>query len=511
MSAVISGPRSLSRDEFLIRARKAAQGFAKLGLQRGDTIALFMRNEIAFLEGSFAANLIGAYAVPINWHATAEEAHYIFENSGARALVAHADLLPPLRAVLPAGAPLLVAPTPDEVRAAYGLAPSLCDVPDDLTNWNDWLENHEALPDLGILPPGSIIYTSGTTGNPKGVRRFPPTQAEFDAFNRRMGRMMFDNDFGEDIVALVPGPMYHSAPNGFSHLAVRRGGTLVIQPRFNPEEFLALVEKHRVTHTHLVPTMFVRLLKLPDAIKRNYDLSSLKFSVHAAAPCPPDVKRAMIGWWGPIIAEYYGSTETSAVSFCTSAEWLSHPGTVGRMIEGGQVRILDNDDKEMPAGETGEVYVHLVNGPRFTYHGDDEKRRSIERDGFITAGDVGYLDKDGFLYLSDRKKDMIISGGVNIYPAEIEAALLGLAGVHDCAVFGIPNDEFGETVCAIIEPESGVDLTMQQVRDYLRTRIAGFKVPRHIEFRNALPREDSGKIFKRKLRAPFWENAGRQI
>jgi long-chain acyl-CoA synthetase len=261
----------------------------------------------------------------------------------------------------------------------------------------------------------------------------------------------------------------------------------------------------------MVPTMFVRLLKLPDTVKKKYDLSSLKFVVHAAAPCPVHVKQAMIEWWGPVIYEYYGGTETGAVVFCNSAEWLAHPGTVGKAVEGAQVRVLGENGEELSQGATGEIVCRTHTIPDFTYHGDDEKRRKAEKAGLISLGDVGYLDADGFLYLCDRAKDMIISGGVNIYPAEIEAELHKMPGVGDCAVFGIPDDEFGEQVCAVVQKLPGATISESDVRAFLRERIAGYKVPKRVEFRTDLPREDSGKIFKRKLREPFWEGAGRAI
>jgi long-chain acyl-CoA synthetase len=280
---------------------------------------------------------------------------------------------------------------------------------------------------------------------------------------------------------------------------------------FDAEEFLRIVDEHRVTVVQMVPTMFVRMLALPEEVRRRYDTSSLRWIVHAAAPCPPDVKRAMIEWLGPIIAEYYGSTETGPVVYCDSEEWLTHPGTVGRPIERAVVRVLDEDGNDRPTGESGEVFVWLDTWPDFTYEGDDAKRRAIERDGLVSAGDIGYLDADGFLYLNDRASDMVISGGVNIYPAEIEACLLGLDGVRDCAVFGIPDDEFGEALAAHVELDEGAALGADEVRDHIRTSLAGYKTPRVVEFSDALPREDSGKIFKRRLREPYWAERDRAI
>jgi long-chain acyl-CoA synthetase len=261
----------------------------------------------------------------------------------------------------------------------------------------------------------------------------------------------------------------------------------------------------------MVPTMFIRLLKLPEAVRRKYDTSSLRHVVHAAAPCPAEAKRAMIEWWGPVIHEYYGSTESSALTFATSEDALKKPGTVGRVLDGVELRFLDESGDALPQGEIGEIYSRTQGNPDFTYHNKPEKRAEIERDGFITSGDVGYIDSDGYVFLCDRKRDMVISGGVNIYPAEIEAALHAVPGVHDCAVFGIPDDEFGEALMAVVEPQPGVTLNIANVRAQLRTSLADYKVPKHVEIQPHLPREDSGKIFKRRLRDPYWEKAGRRI
>jgi len=286
---------------------------------------------------------------------------------------------------------------------------------------------------------------------------------------------------------------------------------MTIMDGFDAEEFLCIVERHRVTVVQMVPTMFVRLLALPEQVRRRYDLSSLRRVVHAAAPCPPEVKRAMIEWFGPIIYEYYGGTETGPIVFCTSDEWLAHPGTVGRPLDGAVVKVLDAGGRELPARESGEIYMWLDVWPDFTYEGDEQKRRSVERDGLISCGDIGYLDDDGYLYLNDRSSDMVISGGVNIYPAEIEACLLSLGGVRDCAVFGIPDEEFGESLAAHIELDEQAELSADAVRAHVRTRLAGYKTPRVVEFSDSLPREDSGKIFKRRLREPYWRGRERAI
>jgi long-chain acyl-CoA synthetase len=481
-----------------------------MGIGREDTVAIMLRNDFPFFEASMAANYVGAHAVPINWHFLADETGYILRDSGTKVLVVHADLLPQAQAGIPEGVQVFVVPTPPEIQTAYGIAPGLCEVPEGMQEWGDWMGQQEPR-ELGPPPPpSSMIYTSGTTGNPKGVRREPWTESSA-AKLAEMVAVAFGFDAGKDFRTVVTGPMYHAAPNTYGLYAIKSGAFGVLQPRFDPEGLLQLIERYRITHLHMVPTMFVRLLKLPDRTRRKYDLSSLEFTVHAAAPCPPEVKQQMIKWWGPVINEYYGATETGVAVFHTSEEALLKPGTVGRPINGCAVRIYDDDGHELKPNEVGDVYLRTEGFPDFTYNGLDDKRREIERDGLVTVGDVGYLDDDGYLFLCDRKRDMVISGGVNIYPAEIETVLIAMPGVRDCAVFGIPDDEYGEALCAYVELEPGHALTSDCVREFLTSRLARYKVPKMIEFSHELPREDSGKIFKRKLRAPYWEKVGREI
>jgi long-chain acyl-CoA synthetase len=507
---ILSGKRELGQKQLLANAARAATGFDALGVRENDAIAFVLRNDFAFFEAAMGAGLIGAYAVPVNWHFTAEEAGYIISDCRAKAVIVHADLLPRIVPGIPPTVPVLVVPTPPEISAAYGIPAPTGVVPPGRSDWNAWLRGHEPWSAPPKAMRTNILYTSGTTGRPKGVRREPATPEMQQAY-ARMVATIFDIRPGARMRTVITGPVYHSAPNVYALFAARDGGFVVLQPRFDAEELLALIERHRITHLHMVPTMFVRLLKLPEAVRGKYDLSSLKFVAHAAAPCPPAVKRQMIEWWGPVINEYYGATESGGAVFHTAAEALAKPGTVGRPIEGAVVKILDPMGRELGPNEIGEIYLRLLGIADFTYHGQDEKRREIERDGLITIGDVGYLDEDGYLFLCDRVRDMVISGGVNIYPAEIEAVLVAMRGVRDCAVFGIPDEEYGEALCAHIEPEDGARLSVDDVRRFLAAHIANYKVPGIIEFHRNLPREDSGKIFKRKLRAPYWEKAGRQI
>jgi len=509
---IVSGSRRLSTSDLNLRAARAATGLDSIGVRPGDIIALFLRNDFPFFEASIAAGILGVYPTPVNWHATPEEARYIFENSGAKAIVIHADLHDQVRAVIPPGVHVFTVPTPPEIAAAYGAAPHASTVPEGARDWSSWLEGFP--PWSGDLRPnpGTIIYTSGTTGNPKGVRRAPPTQEQFDASMRSLAYI-----FGlttrppDQIVSVMVGPMYHSAPNAYGMVCARMGATLHLQARFDPEDLLRMIQDLRITHIHMVPIMFNRLLRLPEDVKRKYDLSSLEFVVHAAAPCPAPVKRAMIDWWGPVINEYYGSTETGGVVFCTSEQWLSHPGTVGKAMPGADVRVTDAEGNSLPAGEVGEVCARFPGIADFTYHKDDAKRLATAKVGLIATGDLGYFDADGFLYLCDRSKDMIISGGVNIYPAEIEGVLHRMPGVADCAVFGIPDDEYGEAVHACVQAQPGAQLNEEGVKAYLRDHLSGFKVPKSVDFRTELPREDSGKIFKRKLREPFWAGRATRI
>ncbi|CAH0201652.1 acyl-CoA synthetase [Roseomonas sp. CECT 9278] len=500
---IISGDRSITQDALMARVRRAATGFAALGVGPGDCVALLLRNDFTFLEASLAASTLGGYAVPINWHWKPDEIGYLLRDCEARIVVVHQDLAH-LLSDAPDGLVILVVPTPPECVAAYGMPVAGGALPGE--DWNAFIDRHAEWDGPPQPARESMIYTSGTTGRPKGVRRQPPTPAQAAATARNRAQIY---GLVPGIRSLVPGPMYHSAPNGFGLRAVPLSEVLVLMPRFDPEELLALIERHRITTVFLVPTMMVRLLRLDDEVKRRYDLSSLRHVTHAAAPCPAEVKQAMLDWWGPVIHEFYGATDLGAPTACTPHQWLAKPGTVGTLTEGATVRILDDAGVECPPGTPGEIFARVDYMPDFTYNKRDGERRAVERDGLITVGDVGYFDADGYLFLCDRKRDMVISGGVNIYPAEIEAVMIGIPGVLDCAVFGIPDPEFGEALCAAIRAAPGA--TEAGIREALKVKLANFKVPRVIEFHDELPRDDSGKLLKRKLRDPHWQGAGRAI
>lgn len=509
---IIAGDRQRLISEIMERAARAASGFKALGVGEDNVIAILMRNDFAFFEASLAANMIGAYATPINWHATVTEAEYILTDSDAKVLVVHTDLWPAIAAGVPQGVHVLFVSTPPDILSAYARPDALSSAPPDATLWDAWLAGYPLWAQPAPLMRGAMIYTSGTTGLPKGVRR-NPASAEQYAVVSAAGAAAYGLISDQPITVLMNGPMYHSAPYGYGLMSVRKGADIVLQARFDPEQMLALIERHRITHMHIVPTMFYRLLRLPESVRRKYDLSSLRDVVHGAAPCPIAVKQQMIAWWGPVISEYYGSTETGLMARNTSDEAIRKPGTVGRPIPGATFRIFNDQGVALPPGQVGDVYVHVAHMADFTYHNQPDKRRAAGRDGFVTVGDVGWLDEDGFLFLSDRKNDMVISGGVNIYPAEIEAVLHGIPGVKDCAVFGIPDEEFGEQLCAYIERDAGAGIVISadDIRRQLGTFLAKFKIPKVIEFSDGLPREDSGKILKRKLRAPYWEKKGSNI
>jgi long-chain acyl-CoA synthetase len=505
---IISGDRRRTHAEIADRAARIASGLAQLGVRQGDSVCMLMRNDIAFIEAAYGAMRLGAYGVPVNWHFKPEEIDYILKDSATRVLIGHADLLHQLRGLIPSGVTVLSVPTPPEILSNYRIETDLLEAPDFAIALEHWLVQQSPYEGPQVPQPQNMIYTSGTTGHPKGVRRAAPT-IEQAASAERMRALIYGLQPGAR--ALLPGPLYHSAPNAFGLRAGRLGGALVLMPRFEPEEFLAVIQAERIDTIFMVPTMFIRLMKLPEEVRRRYDVSSLRHVIHAAAPCPADVKRAMIEWWGPVIYEFYGSTESGAVTFATSEDALRKPGTVGKVSPGAELRFLGEDGRILPQGEIGEIYSRIAGNPDFTYHNKPEKRAEIDRDGFITSGDVGYMDAEGYVFLCDRKRDMVISGGVNIYPAEIEAVLHAVPGVHDCAVFGIPDAEFGEALMAVVEPQPGVTLDTGEIKARLKASLADYKVPRHIEIQGKLPREDSGKIFKRRLRDPYWERAGRQI
>jgi long-chain acyl-CoA synthetase len=504
-TTIVVDGAEIAGDVLLDSARRAARGFGALGVGAGDAVALLLRNDIAFLEASFGAALIGALSVPVHAHASTEEIEHVVCDSGARVLVAHADLVP---GSLPR-VETLVVPVRDSLRKAYRIPASAARVGTNRVNWLDWLDGMQPLRSAAVTMPSSIRYTSGTTGLPKGVRREAIGRRQDQ--RRAIGPMM-------DLIGIVPGmrtvvtgPLSHAGPNTHALRAALAGATIVLPARFDAEGLLRLIEDYRITNLNLVPTMFRRLLCLGQGVRNRYDISSLEHVVHGAAPCPRDLKRDMIAWWGPIIHEWYGTTETSALAGCNTEDWLRHPGTVGKPFPIVTLRIVDDVGKELSAGEVGEI-VGRVNGlPDFTYQNAEPARRALDRNGLTATGDVGLLDDDGFLFLRGRKKELIIVGGVNIYPLEIETVISTMPAVSDVAVFGIPNDEYGEVVAAAVVPSKIGSPTPEAVRAHVAARLAGFKVPRVVEIRDELPLTASGKVLKRLLRQPYWDRVGRTI
>ena len=465
------------------RVRRAAGALERLGVRQGDVVCILLHNGPAFLEAQLAARLLGAYWCPINWHYKADEAGWILRDSGAKVLV-----------------------TDDALRAQAGAG-----IPPGLPVVNDWKQFLD-----GQVPwkaeerrPGTLMpYTSGTTGRAKGIRRLPQTPEQLAQLQQGMRQVL---GIEPGMRALHPAPLYHSAPSSYAVQAALHGELLVLEERFDAERALSLIERHRLTHAYLVPTMYVRLLRLSEAVKRRYDLSSMLFVASTGSPCPAEVKRAMIDWWGPVFNESYAASELGYVTSIGSEEALRKPGAAGRPVGAATLRILDESGRELPRGQVGLIYARQPAFPDFTYNNNPEARRTIERDGLLSLGDMGFIDDDGYLYVCDRASDMVISGGVNIYPAEIEAVLTLMPGVRDCAVFGIPDEEFGEALAAAVQTEAGSLLQSEDVRRYLQEKIANYKVPKVVTFHAELPREESGKIFKRRLRAPYWEKTGRRI
>lgn len=487
---------------------RCVTGLQTLGCAAGDRVAVAMRNCREQLIVTLATQHIGAYPVQMNWHSQASEMHYVLEDCGARILAAHTDLLQVLERQRLAGLAIVAVRPAPELMSSYRIAPARAQVQAGDVEWDGWIAGLSATTAEPSPPVDSIIYTSGTTGSPKGVRRFAPTPQQVEQTERMRVQM---SGITKGARVLVPAPLYHTAPHVFALRAVRKAEVLVVPARFDPVDFLRSIERHRITHVYVVPTMFVRLLALPEEQRRQFDLSSLRFALHAGGPCAPTIKRAMIDWWGPIINEYYGSTEAGPSTFCSSADSLHRPGTIGRALPGVTLVAHDEQGQALPAGDIGELYVRNDSYPDFTYMNREADRAALQRGDLMATGDLGYCDAEGYWFLCDRKRDLVISGGVNIYPAEIEAAILELPEVADCVVFGIPDEEFGEGLAALIEPLPGESIDAEKVLGHLHGRLAAFKLPRKIEQCEQLPRDEAGKIKKRLLREPYWQGAGRRI
>lgn len=480
-------------------ANQVAHLFVALGLEVGDHVAFCLENHPRYFELAWGATYAGLYYTAMSSRLTVEEAAYILDDCGARAFITSEhkrDLAADLRGQLP----------------GIELALMIDGVIDGYESYEAHLARHGTEPLEPPRPAGKdMLYSSGTTGRPKGVKQ-PPPDAPLDKPDALTAGAQILFAYGPEMVYLSPAPLYHAAPLRFTMGTQRCGGTVVVMEHFDAEEYLALVERHRVTHTQVVPTMFIRMLKLPEKVRARYDLSSLQVAIHAAAPCPVPVKEQMIDWWGPIIHEYYAGTEGNGLVYTNSEDWMAHKGTVGRPIT-AEIHIVGEDGEEVPVGEEGTIY--FGGGTEFEYHNDPDKTAgSRHRKGWSTLGDVGKVDEDGFLYLTDRKAYMIITGGVNVYPQEAENILAMHPAVDDVAVIGVPNEDFGEEVKAIVQPvdmsAAGPDLERELIT-YCREHLADVKCPRSVDFLEELPRHPTGKLYKRLLRDRYWEGHSSRI
>ena len=481
---------------FDARANRLAHLLRSAGLQHQDHYAIMMENNDRYMEACAAGERAGLYYTCVNSYLTADELAYILTNSESQILitsVAKLDVVQEAVAQCSAVKQVLVV-------GAAGM-----ELPEGFQDYASACSSFPELPIADELLGTSMLYSSGTTGRPKGIIRPLPAQPPAEQLP------MFDFLGGlwryrEGMIYLSPAPLYHSAPQAAVNLTIRHGGTVIIMERFDPQEYLALIERYQVTHSQLVPTMFSRMLKLPEPQRQAHDLSSLEIAIHAAAPCPVMVKEQMIDWWGPIIHEYYGATEGLGFAACDTPEWLAHKGTVGKIVL-GELAVLDDEMQAVPQGQPGTLWFKTAT--EFEYHNDPEKtQEATSADGeMTTVGDVGYVDEDGFLYLTDRKTFMIISGGVNIYPQECEDLLITHPKVEDAAVFGVPNVDLGEEVKAVIQPVSGQlgdDAFSDELLAYLAEHLSRQKIPRSIDYIDEMPRLPTGKLYKRVLRDKYW-------
>jgi long-chain acyl-CoA synthetase len=493
LAVVAPDGAEITYGELLAWSNRLVHGLRDLGVPHGGGIAVVMPNGAEMLALYFAALQAGWYLTPINHHLVGPEIAFIVDDSEADAFIGHERF----------------AEVCAQAASEIALGAERCFAVGEVAGFRPFAELSEGRPDT--LPDDrdggqAMHYTSGTTGRPKGVRRkLSGADPDASAPASRYFLGMFGIEPYADNVHICGSPLYHTAVLAFVGASLHLGHPVVLMDRWTPESMLALIDRHRATTSHMVPTQFHRLLALPDEVKERYDVSSTRSIVHAAAPCPVEIKQRMLDWWGPSIWEYYAATEGGG-TVVSPEQWLARPGTVGLPWPSSEIRILDDEDREVPADVPGTVFMKLA-AADFEYFKDTDKTQANRRAGFFTVGDIGYLDDDGYLFLNDRKSDMIISGGVNIYPAEIEGALLTHPKVADAAVFGIPHADRGEEIKAVIEPAAGVaaddDLTAELLA-HCGERLARFKLPRSVDYTTEMPRDPNGKLYKRKLRDPYW-------
>jgi long-chain acyl-CoA synthetase len=506
-SALIDERGEISWQAFNERTNQLLSALRGLGLGAGDRVAVYAGNCREYYEIMMATIHTGIVWVPVNWHFSPEELAYVIADSEAKALFAEGQFLDRAAAAIDRG---------ETPSLAHCFAIRADELPDSFQDYEALLAAGSPDEPADQVMGGPMFYTSGTTGRPKGVKSSTsggggPIEV-LELMGAGLSGML---NIPADGATYICGPVYHSAQWAFSFLPLLIGSRVLMRHRFDPAESLELMDRHKVTNVHLVPTQFHRFLKLDEATRASFDGGSLTVVWHGAAPCPPETKRKMIDWWGPVISEYYGSTEGSIVSQISAEEWLERPGSVGKAGAMSEITIRDDDGNVLPSGESGQIYVRNLMGTDFEYHNEPEKTADVHIEpGVFTFGDIGYFDDDGYLYLSDRKIDMIISGGVNIYPAEIEAVLVQHPAVEDAAVFGIPNEEFGEEVKAAVKlapGHSGSDELSQSLIDYCREHLAGYKAPKSVDYEEEFPRHETGKLYKRLLRDRYWQGQGRTI
>ncbi|GAC18066.1 AMP-binding protein [Paraglaciecola arctica] len=490
------------RSDFELRSRKLANILQKQGIGENDTVAILMRNDVKYLEVIQACRYIGSYFVPLNWHSVPTEIEHIVQDSKAKILIAHKDLIHQLEKQDLPEVLFAIFPTPPEVVENYHLDLDIQTQSADMA-LDIELSLQTAQPIDSQPKPfrGMFAYTSGSTGRPKGIKRkaddsMVDKYSVYQGLSKSLMQLTTNDRF------FVAAPIYHSAPNTLSICSLAASDVdLYIATKFDPEEFLASIDKYKITHIYIVPTMMIRLLKLPQNIREQYDISSLKYAVSTGSACPAEIKMAMIEWFGPIFYESYGASEIGFMTLISSPEAIKKPGSVGKIVPGGAIKILDETQQELGPQQSGLIYVHLPMFGEFDYTNYDGESSAYTYQNYTSVGDVGFLDDEGYLFINDRQKDMIISGGANIFPLEIESVLIQMDDIVDCAIFGAPDPEFGEMVVAAVQCKPTTNITLAQMHDFLDGKLARFKYPRKLDIHEKLPREDSGKIFKQKLRA----------